>query len=91
MSYEVRYTKQALKSLKKLDKIACVLLVSWIEKHLVGTQNPRLKGKALRANLAEAWRYRVGEYRLIAHINDEKSIILLLDIGHRKDIYKDFS
>ncbi|WP_298789154.1 type II toxin-antitoxin system RelE/ParE family toxin [uncultured Marinococcus sp.] len=86
--YEVRFEKRAQKSLKKMDKHQATMLMAWINKNLVGTTNPRAHGKGLTANRAGAWRYRVGDRRIIAHIDDEKIIILILEIGHRRDIYK---
>ena len=59
MIYEVRYDELALRQLKKMDKATRELIISYIEKNLVGTENPRLKGKALVRNLSGLWRYRV--------------------------------
>ncbi len=87
MAWEVEYTEQAVKQLKKMDKYTRTLLLSWIEKNLVGTDDPRRHGKGLTANRSGQWRYRVGDYRLIADIQDEKIVILILNIGHRRDIY----
>lgn len=64
--------------------IYCILLIIWIEKHLVGTQNPSIKRQGITRKFR---RCLTGEYRLITHINDEKSIILLLAVGYRKDIF----
>jgi mRNA interferase RelE/StbE len=50
--------------------------------------NPRLSGKALQGDLKGLWRYRVGNYRLIAQIKDNELIILVIEIGHRKEVYK---
>ncbi|MEF9988396.1 MAG: type II toxin-antitoxin system RelE/ParE family toxin, partial [Christensenella sp.] len=61
---------------------------SWIGKNLIGCDNPRLYGKALQGKYKTLWRYRVGDYRIIVNIEDEKLVILLLEIGHRKEIYK---
>ncbi|MGI1807088.1 type II toxin-antitoxin system RelE family toxin [Exiguobacterium sp. TDN 0502] len=61
---------------------------SWIKKNLVGTDDPRRHGKGLVSNRSGEWRYRIGDYRLIAYIQDEKVIILILEIGHRRGIYK---
>ena len=58
------------------------------EKKLVGTENPRLHGKGLTANRSGQWRYRIGDYRLICNINDNKLIILALSVGHRRDVNK---
>ena len=87
MMYSVYYTPQAVKSLRKLDKYTRQFILSWIEKNLVGCDDPRRHGKGLTANRSGQWRYRVGDYRIIADISDEKILILVLNIGHRSDIY----
>ena len=86
--YKVEFEKGAQKTLKKLDKHQALLIIGWIQKNLVNCTNPRKHGKGLTANRSGEWRYRVGDYRLIADINDETVTILMLEIGHRKDIYK---
>ncbi|QPR66070.1 type II toxin-antitoxin system RelE/ParE family toxin (plasmid) [Lysinibacillus macroides] len=86
-SYHVAFTKQALKELKKMDKHQASIILAWIKKNLEGCENPRLHGKALVANHTGKWRYRIGDYRLITHIDDDQIIILVLDIGHRRSIY----
>lgn len=50
-------------------------------------KNPYPHGKGLTANRSGEWRYRVGDYRILAQIDDNKITILLLNIGHRRDIY----
>lgn len=87
MKYRVEYTQQAIKQLKKLDKHTRKLILSWIEKNLVNCSDPFIHGKGLMANRSGQWRYRVGDYRLIAEIQDEKVIILIVNVGHRRDIY----
>ncbi|GAB2497452.1 type II toxin-antitoxin system RelE/ParE family toxin [Alkalibacterium psychrotolerans] len=86
-NYEVRFAKQAQKKLKKMDKHQSLLIMSWINKNLVNTNDPRQFGKGLVGNHSGEWRYRIGDYRLIADINDETITILILEIGHRRDIY----
>lgn len=88
MIYTVEYTSKALKSLKKLDKPALLMIKSWIEKNLVGTTEPRRHGKGLTSNRSGQWRYRVGDYRIIADIEDEKLIILVVEVEHRSRVYK---
>lgn len=85
--YTVRYSPAAIKELRKLDKYTRKLIYAWIDKNLQGCENPRLHGKGLTANRSGQWRYRVGDYRLIAEIKDDEIIILILNIGHRRDIY----
>ena len=88
MRYTVEYTSKALKSLKKLDKPVLLMIKSWIEKNLIGTTEPRRHGKGLTSNRSGQWRYRVGDYRVIADIEDEKLIILVVEVEHRSRVYK---
>ena len=87
MTYHVELTEQALKQLKKLDKHTASLITGWIRKNLEGCENPRQFGKGLTANRSGQWRYRIGDYRILADIQDNKILILILSIGHRSDIY----
>lgn len=87
MGYRVEYTKEALKALKKMDKHTAAMLLGWIRKNLMDCQDPRQHGKGLTANRSGEWRYRVGDYRILAEIQDEKIVILILEIGHRREIY----
>ena len=61
---------------------------TWIEKNLIGTNNPRQHGKGLMGNKSEYWRYRVGDYRILAEIRDAEVIIIIVEVGHRREIYK---
>lgn len=85
--YKVELTEKAKKSLKKLDKSTAKLITSWLFKNLQGCENPRQHGKGLTSNRSGEWRYRIGDYRVIADIQDDKILILILEIGHRRDIY----
>ena len=87
MTYKVEYTEQAIKELRKIDKHTQFFILAWIEKNLVDCENPRQHGKGLTANRSGEWRYRVGYYRIIAEIEDEKVIILVLTVGHRREVY----
>ncbi|WP_314043222.1 type II toxin-antitoxin system RelE/ParE family toxin [Streptococcus cristatus] len=87
MSYQVTYTKQALKQLKKLDAFTCSTILYWIDKNLVNTANPRQHGKGLTANRSGEWRYRVGNYRILAHIKEDEIVIEVFAVGHRREIY----
>jgi mRNA interferase RelE/StbE len=87
MRYKVEYSPKVEKSLRKMDKHVRNLLYAWIDKNLVGCENPRRLGTSLTGNRSGEWRYRIGDYRLIAEIQDDKVVILLLNAGHRKQIY----
>ena len=86
--YHVVFTNEARKELKKLDKYTALLLTAWVRKNLEGCSDPRQHGKGLTANRGGQWRYRVGDYRLVVEINDDTITILILTVGHRRDVYK---
>lgn len=86
--YRVEFTEKALKALKKLDRYTALLIIAWIRKNLEGCTNPRQHGKGLVGDKSGQWRYRVGDYRLLAEIQDDKIIILILNVGHRREIYR---
>jgi mRNA interferase RelE/StbE len=87
MKYRVEYTRTAAKQLKKLDRKIAALIITYIEEKLIDCDNPRLYGKALQGNLRDIWRYRVGDYRILARIDDYIVLIIVVEVGHRNEIY----
>jgi mRNA interferase RelE/StbE len=85
--YQLAFTKQSLKDLKDLDVTIRMMVLAWIEKNLSTIENPRIIGKPLKGNHEGLWRYRVGQYRLLAQIQDQTLTILMVTITHRKDAY----
>ena len=87
MSYRVETTARFDKEFKKLDRYTQKMVKAWIEKNLIGCDNLRIHGKGLTANRSGQWRYRIGDYRLICLIEDDRLVILALTIGHRSSIH----
>ena len=87
MRYHVEYLPQVVKTLEKMDKFTKWIIYEWIDKNLEDCEDPRIHGKPLTANRVGEWRYRVGDYRIIAKIIDDKLIILVITIGHRRDVF----
>lgn len=85
--WTIKLNPISAKSLKKLDKPEKQRIEAFID-GLAILDNPRQTGKALQGDLKGLWRYRVGDYRLIAQIKDNELIILIIELGHRKYIYK---
>lgn len=85
--YQIVTTDKFDKSFKKLDRHTQKIIKSWIEKNLMNCENPRLHGKGLTANRSGQWRYRVGDYRILADIQDNNIVLVLIDIGYRSRIY----
>ena len=86
-SYSVVLLKNAEKKLSKLDAPIRDRIQAWIDKNLVGCEEPRRIGKPL-GELKKFWRYRVGDYRIVADIQDDKVIIFVINVDKRNDIYK---
>lgn len=87
MIYKVVLTSKAEKQLRKLDVFTRKTILSWIKKNLYETSDPRQHGKGLTANHSGEWRYRVGNYRILANIYDDEIVIEIFAVGHRKDVY----
>ena len=87
MIYQIVTTDKFDKSFKKLDKQTQKIIKAWIEKNLVGCENTRIHGKGLTANKSGQWRYRVGDYRILAEIRDNELVLVLVEVGHRSRIY----
>ena len=85
--YDLIYDKKYLKSLRKLDIQAQKIITNWVENNLLNCEEPRFSGKPLTGNFKGVWRYRIGSYRILAKIDDDKLIIFAIDVGHRRDIY----
>lgn len=90
MGYKIEYSKNAIRFLKKLDNYTKTVIKNWISKNLSDCSNPFQHGKPLTADKKGYWRYRVGDYRIICEIKQDKLIIAVIEIGHRSDIYKRF-
>ncbi len=84
--YKVLYSNNALHSLSKMDKFIAKSIQSFIAE-ISQLENPKLKAKPLKSNLSGFYRFRFKDYRIICEINDTELCILLLEIGHRKNIY----
>lgn len=86
--WQLEFTPKAFKDLKKLEKPIQQRIAGYFEKNILNCPNPRRKGKQLSGILSNQWCYRVGTYRILAEIQDERMIILAVSIGHRREIYR---
>ena len=88
MTWVYRFDERALKELKKLDRQAQRDILGYLDQRVAGRSDPRRYVKPLRVNLAGLWRYRVGAYRIICQIKDRELLVLVVSVGHRKNIYE---
>jgi mRNA interferase RelE/StbE len=88
MPWIIDLSNEALKALSKIDRTPRSKIRAFIDKELPKMSNPRLKGKALSGDLKGLWRYRIGDYRVICQIKDNELVILIVELGHRKEVYR---
>jgi mRNA interferase RelE/StbE len=86
--YKIEFSEKAKKSIKKLDRQVQKKILDYIDEKICKNPYHKRLGIKLSYEKAGLWRYRVGDYRIICEINDKKITILVLDVGHRRDIYK---
>lgn len=84
---KIEYSGQAFRQLSKLDKPVQKQIKNYMDE-IAALEDPRSRGWALKGPLSELWRYRSGNYRIICNIQDEKILITILRLGHRKEVYK---
>lgn len=87
-TWRIEITRTAAKTITKLDHPAQKAILKFLRERLSTAENPRQRGSALQGDKRGLWRYRVGDYRLICDIQDEKVVVLLLEVGHRKNVYR---
>jgi mRNA interferase RelE/StbE len=86
MAWKIELAKSAEKELSKLGKPVIKRILRFLKDRV--EKDPRAVGDQLKGHLSEFWRYRIGDYRVYADIQDEKVLVLVVKIGHRKEVYK---
>jgi mRNA interferase RelE/StbE len=88
MAWKVDVSPTALKQLEKLDKPIAARILRFLRERVEKLDDPRQIGARLQGTLSGFWKYRVGDYRLICSLENERLVVLVLRIGHRKEVYK---
>lgn len=88
MNWRVEISASAHKQLRKLDRVAAQRLVNFLRQRVATDEDPRMFGKPLRHGLQGLWRYRVDDYRLICQIEGNRFLVVVLQIGHRREVYR---
>jgi mRNA interferase RelE/StbE len=87
MAWNVEVSPRAQRQLDQLDKSVARRISKFLYERIGILDDPRQIGERLHGTLSEFWRYRVGDYRIICSIESERLVVLVLRIGHRRDIY----
>ena len=88
MAWELRFTPRAQKALAKLDRAVASRILLTLERNLSAHEDPRGFGSALAGELSGLWRYRIGDYRVIARIEDAVVTVVVIDVAHRSAAYR---
>jgi len=89
MAYNVELSESAERELGKLDAQQAKRILKFLHERVARLDDPRSIGEALHGSrLGEFWKYRVGDYRLICKIEDDRLVVLVLRVGDRKEIYR---
>jgi mRNA interferase RelE/StbE len=89
MAYDVELSAEVDRELGKLDAQQANRILKFLHERVARLDDPRSIGEALHGSrLGEFWKYRVGDYRLICKIEDDRLVVLVLRVGHRKGIYR---
>ncbi|MDP1731871.1 MAG: type II toxin-antitoxin system RelE/ParE family toxin [Devosia sp.] len=88
MRWRVEFDERAFKELKRLGAVERGRVRRFIDDRLLASGSPRSHGKALSGALANLWRYRVGDIRIIARIEDDALVVHVIEVGHRSEIYR---
>jgi mRNA interferase RelE/StbE len=89
LAWTIELTDAAFRQLEQLDKSVARRIWKFLHERVAPMENPRSIGQALHGqSLDEFWRYRVGDYRLITRIEDDRLVILVIRVGHRREVYR---
>ena len=87
LTWTIEFDEAASKELRKIDRQAQREILDYFRQRIATDEDPRWFGKSLSKEHAGLWRYRVRDYRMICNIEDDKLIVLVVRIAHRKDAY----
>jgi len=87
MAWKIDLSSSALKQLRKLDKPVANRILKFLRGRIEKLDDPRKIGERLQGPLGDFWKYRVGDYRVICSLQDEKLVVWVVRIGHRSEVY----
>jgi mRNA interferase RelE/StbE len=89
LAWIIKYTESSSKQLKKLDQQTALRVLDYMDERVAVLDDPRSLGKNLKGpKMGEYWRYRVGDIRVICNIVDEQVMVLVIEIGNRREVYR---
>lgn len=87
MAWEIKFSETAMKQLAKIDRQAQKNIWKYLKERIAASEEPRSYGVPLRKDLVGFWKYRVGNYRIVVDLQDDELVVLVVRVGHRKNVY----
>jgi len=87
LAWRIEFDEPAKKEFERLDRQVQIRIRRFLRERILPSEDPRELGASLRGNLAGLWKYRVGDYRIVAEIREAEILVLVVRIGHRSKIY----
>jgi mRNA interferase RelE/StbE len=88
MAWKIEFDPIARRELEKLDKPVSRRILKFLYERVAKLDKPRTIGSRLQGTLREFWKYRVGDYRVICSLEHDRLVVLVLRVGHRREVYK---
>ena len=89
MAWQIEFTPEAEKQLAKIDRQSAKRITNFLRERIAAAENPRSLGRALKEVLREFWRYRIGDYRIMCRIEDDRLLVLVVRVAHRREVYRE--
>jgi mRNA interferase RelE/StbE len=89
LAWQIEFTPEAEKQLAKIDRQSAKRITNFLRERIAAAENPHSLGKALKGVLREFWRYRVGDYRIMCRIEDDRLLVLVVRVAHRREVYRE--
>jgi mRNA interferase RelE/StbE len=86
--WRVEFDRDAARDLRKLGATAKRAILRYLRERIATAEDPRRFGGPLTGDLKGLWRYRVGDYRIVASIEDDRLVVLVVTVGHRREVYE---
>jgi mRNA interferase RelE/StbE len=88
LAWKIEFVPAAAKELRKLDRQVAARIIKTLEEHIAPLDDPRTIGSALVGEHAGYWRWRIGDYCVVARIQDERIMVLVVRVAHRREVYR---
>jgi mRNA interferase RelE/StbE len=88
LAWTIEFERDAIRQLNRLEKPVRRRIIQFLEVRVAGSGNPRQFGKPMKGDMADFWAYRVGDYRILCLLEDDRLVVAVVSFGHRREVYR---